>query len=108
MQPEIVIVEPDAAPRLKASKEAGKPVRADGPVSSWAGSTARSRLSGRRGAERLADRFVTISDEVAIGRGRRSRLGDDALGRCRSRGGAGERWRLAGRADAGHRLRGAV
>ena len=32
-QPEIIIVEPEAAPCLKASHEAGAPVRADGPVS---------------------------------------------------------------------------
>ena len=65
VQPEIVIVEPDAAPCLKASKEAGKPVRADGPVSNMGRLDCKEpSILAVEALNRLADRFVTISDEA--------------------------------------------
>ncbi len=66
VQPEIVIVEPDAAPCLQASKAAGAPTRADGPVSNMGRLDCKEpSILAVEALNRLADRFVTISDAVA-------------------------------------------
>ena len=61
-----MIVEPDRAACLKASMEAGRPTRGDGPVSNM------GRLDCKEPSLRAfevlkdaADRFVTVSDEQA-------------------------------------------
>lgn len=65
-QPEITVVEPERAACLKASIEANRPTRADGPVSNM------GRLDCKEPSLRAfevlrgtADRFVTVSDEDA-------------------------------------------
>jgi diaminopropionate ammonia-lyase len=64
--PQIIVVEPDAAPALAASITAGHPVTAEGPVS------AMGRLDCKepsyialKGLSRDADFFVTLSEEEA-------------------------------------------
>jgi len=65
-QPEILVVEPDAAPCLQASMEAGRLTRVEGPVSTM------GRLDCKEASmltfdslSRTADRFITISDQQA-------------------------------------------
>lgn len=65
-QPEIIIVEPDRAPCLKASVEAGQMMKSDGPVSNM------GRLDCKEPSmlafnilREQADHFVTITDEQA-------------------------------------------
>ena len=64
--PVIVVVEPGAAPALKASIEAGKPVFADGPVSNMGRLDCKEpSLIALKGLSRDADFFLTISDDLA-------------------------------------------
>lgn len=65
-QPMIVVVEPDRAPCLKASAAAGRPTRANGPVSNMGRLDCKdpSQVALEILAD-VADTFVTVSDEVA-------------------------------------------
>ncbi len=66
VQPEIIIVEPDAAPCLQASSEAEKPVRADGPVSNMGRLDCKEPSLIAHEALALCDvTFATVSDEAA-------------------------------------------
>lgn len=61
--PRIVVVEPEVAPALAASIAAGKPVRADGPVSAMGRLDCKEpSLIALRGLARDADIFATISE----------------------------------------------
>ncbi|NNK77488.1 MAG: pyridoxal-phosphate dependent enzyme, partial [Litoreibacter sp.] len=63
--PKILVVEPEAAPALYASIEAGRPVLAGGPVSSMGRLDCKEpSLIALKGLARDADFFVTISDEA--------------------------------------------
>lgn len=66
VQPRIIVVEPEAAPCLRDSAAAGKPVTVNGPVSNMGrlDCKAPSMLAYQVLAE-LADEFVTISDQQA-------------------------------------------
>jgi diaminopropionate ammonia-lyase len=65
--PRIVIVEPDAAPALQASIEAGKCVFADGPDSIMGRLDCKEpSLIALNGLARDADDFLTLSDEEVI------------------------------------------
>ncbi|WP_172297671.1 pyridoxal-phosphate dependent enzyme [Pseudoruegeria sp. HB172150] len=65
--PRIVVVEPEAAPALTASIEAGKPVIAPGPVSIMGRLDCKEpSLIALKGLARDADEFVTISEEEAV------------------------------------------
>lgn len=62
--PVIVVVEPDAAPALQASIQAGKCVFADGPDSSMGRLDCKeASLIALNGLARDADHFLTLSDE---------------------------------------------
>jgi diaminopropionate ammonia-lyase len=61
--PEIIVVEPDAAPALRASVEAGEAVFADGPDSSMGRLDCKEpSLIALNGLARDADVFLTLSD----------------------------------------------
>lgn len=65
-QPEIIIVEPDAAPCLKASVESGRLTRADGPESIMGRLDCKdASLISFQSLSRDADHFITISDANA-------------------------------------------
>ncbi len=65
-QPHIVVVEPDAAPCLKASMEAGSLIRADGPVSNMGRLDCKdASLISFHSLSVDADHFVTVSDAQA-------------------------------------------
>ena len=65
-EPKIIVVEPDAAPALQASIEAGQSVYADGPVSNMGRLDCKEpSLIALKGLARDADYFLTISDELA-------------------------------------------
>jgi diaminopropionate ammonia-lyase len=65
-QPEIVVAEPDAAPCLFRSIEAGRLTRADGPVSNMGRLDCKdASLIAFSALRRDADLFVTVSDEHA-------------------------------------------
>ena len=62
----IVVVEPDAAPALQASIEAGESVTASGPVSNMGRLDCKEpSLIALKGLARDADQFMTISDKLA-------------------------------------------
>ena len=64
--PKIIVVEPDAAPALQASIEAGKPVFSDGPVSNMGRLDCKEpSLIAMKGLAEHANSFLTISDEAA-------------------------------------------
>ncbi|MFN3211004.1 MAG: pyridoxal-phosphate dependent enzyme [Roseovarius sp.] len=64
--PRIVVVEPEAAPALQASIEAGRPVVTHGPVSAMGRLDCKApSLIALRGLSRDADDFVTITEEEA-------------------------------------------
>lgn len=64
--PQIVVVEPDAAPALQAAIEAGKFVTTSGPVSNMGRLDCKeASLIALKGLARDADSFVTITDERA-------------------------------------------
>lgn len=64
--PEIIVVEPDAAPALQASIRAGSLVTAPGPVSAMGRLDCKTpSMVALAGLSRDADRFVTISEEKA-------------------------------------------
>ncbi|MEL7429160.1 MAG: pyridoxal-phosphate dependent enzyme [Pseudomonadota bacterium] len=64
--PNIIVVEPDAAPALQAGIKAGKPVFADGPVSNMGRLDCKEpSLIALKGLARDADFFLTVSDELA-------------------------------------------
>lgn len=64
--PHIVVVEPEAAPALAASIAAGRPVIADGPVSSMGRLDCKEpSLIALKGLARDADSFVMITEEEA-------------------------------------------
>lgn len=65
-QPQIIVVEPDAAPCLLASVKAGEPVRADGPASNMGRLDCKdASLIAFEALREDADRFVTVTDEDA-------------------------------------------
>lgn len=65
-QPEIIVVEPDAAPCLMASAKAGALTRADGPLSNMGRLDCKdASLIAFDSLQRDAERFVTVSDEEA-------------------------------------------
>ena len=65
-EPRIVVVEPEVAPALAASIEAGRPVHAPGPVSAMGRLDCKEpSLIALKGLARDADLFVTISEEEA-------------------------------------------
>lgn len=65
-QPEIIVVEPDAAPCLMASAKAGKLTRADGPLSNMGRLDCKdASLIAFDSLRRDAELFVTVSDEDA-------------------------------------------
>ena len=62
--PVIVVVEPEVAPALTASVEAGRPVRTEGPVSGMGRLDCKEpSLIALKALARDADFFVTISEE---------------------------------------------
>lgn len=62
--PSIVVVEPEAAPALMASIEAGRPVKTEGPVSAMGRLDCKEpSLIALKGLARDADYFVTLSEE---------------------------------------------
>lgn len=64
--PRIIVVEPEAAPALQASIEAGRPVATKGPVSAMGRLDCKEpSLIALRGLSRDADDFVTITEEEA-------------------------------------------
>ncbi|RBI71197.1 PLP-dependent lyase/thiolase [Roseovarius sp. TE539] len=64
--PRIVVVEPEAAPALRDSIAAGRPVTAAGPVSSMGRLDCKApSLIALKGLARDADAFVTVSDAQA-------------------------------------------
>lgn len=67
VQPEIIIVEPEAAPCLRESHRAGRPVRADGPVSSMGRLDCKEpSIIAHAVLERCNVGYVTVSeDDVA-------------------------------------------
>ncbi len=66
VQPVIIVVEPEAAPCLRASIEAGALTRADGPVSNMGRLDCKeASLLAFEGLRSDADGFTTISDEEA-------------------------------------------
>ena len=66
VQPKIIVVEPDAAPCLLKSVEAGKLTRADGPESNMGRLDCKdASLIAFDALRRDADMFVTVSDEEA-------------------------------------------
>lgn len=66
--PQILVVEPTAAPALQASIEAGRPVVAEGPVSNMGRLDCKEpSLIALRGLSRDADAFVTVTEEEASG-----------------------------------------
>ncbi|SNT22853.1 diaminopropionate ammonia-lyase [Antarctobacter heliothermus] len=65
-QPEIIVVEPDAAPCLQRSVEAGRLTRVDGADSNMGRLDCKdASLIAFRALQQDADRFVTITDEEA-------------------------------------------
>lgn len=65
-QPDIMIVEPDRAACLKASMDAGRPTRADGPVSNMGRLDCKEpSLRAFEVLREAADRCITVSDEQA-------------------------------------------
>ncbi|MCP4316384.1 MAG: pyridoxal-phosphate dependent enzyme [Hyphomicrobiales bacterium] len=65
-QPEIIIVEPEAAPCLKESVEAGQLVTVEGPVSNMGRLDCKvPSMLAFNILQQTADRFVTITDEAA-------------------------------------------
>lgn len=65
-QPQIIVVEPDAAPCLLKSVEAGKLTRADGPESNMGRLDCKdASLIAYEALRRDADMFVTVGDEDA-------------------------------------------
>ncbi len=65
-EPKIIVVEPEWAPALTASIEAGKPVKTQGPVSNMGRLDCKEpSLIALKGLAREADSFVTISEEEA-------------------------------------------
>jgi len=65
--PRIIVVEPDAAPALAASINAGKVVRAEGPISIMGRLDCKEpSLIALKGLARDADVFATISEEEAL------------------------------------------
>lgn len=65
-EPRIVVVEPEAAPALQASIEAGRPVATEGPVSAMGRLDCKEpSLIALRGLSRDADAFVTLSEDEA-------------------------------------------
>lgn len=65
-RPEILVVEPDAAPCLARSVAAGRPVRAEGPVSTMGRLDCKMpSLIALEVLREAADRFVTIDDRAA-------------------------------------------
>jgi diaminopropionate ammonia-lyase len=66
VQPEIVIVEPDAAPCLKSSDEAGCPVQVDGPISNMGRLDCKApSLIAYKILQQSDVRYQTVSDEEA-------------------------------------------
>ncbi len=64
--PRIVVVEPEAAPALQASIEAGRPVATEGPVSAMGRLDCKEpSLIALRGLARDADAFVTLTEDEA-------------------------------------------
>ena len=62
--PEIIVVEPEAAPALKASMEAGQPLITAGPVSAMGRLDCKEpSLIALKGLARDADMFMTITEE---------------------------------------------
>ncbi|MEV8634045.1 pyridoxal-phosphate dependent enzyme [Streptosporangium sp. NPDC051023] len=89
-RPRIVVVEPEAAPCLLASVRAGEPVRVEG------GRTTLGRLDCRepsllawRLLSRLADAFVTVTDEEAEGAARLLVTEEVRISACGAAGAAG-------------------
>ena len=65
-QPNVMIVEPDRAACLQASVDAGRPTRADGPVSNMGRLDCKEpSLRAFEVLRETADRFVTVSDAQA-------------------------------------------
>ncbi|MES0879375.1 diaminopropionate ammonia-lyase [Roseibium sp. SCP14] len=63
-QPELIVVEPEAAPCLVASHEAGKPVRADGPDSNMGRLDCKEpSIVAWQTLERSGVRFVTLTED---------------------------------------------
>ncbi|MEM9104749.1 MAG: pyridoxal-phosphate dependent enzyme [Pseudomonadota bacterium] len=63
-QPEIIVVEPEAAPCLRESVQAGKMVTVEGPVSNMGRLDCKTpSMLALEVLEQAADRFVTVSDE---------------------------------------------
>ncbi len=66
--PRVIVVEPDAAPALRDSIRAGRPVSAAGPASIMGRLDCKTpSLIALKGLSRDADAFVVISDEEAAG-----------------------------------------
>ncbi len=64
--PRIIVVEPDAAPALQTSIEAGRPVATQGPASTMGRLDCKApSLIALKGLARDADSFVTVSDAQA-------------------------------------------
>jgi diaminopropionate ammonia-lyase len=73
-QPRIIVVEPDAAPCLLKSVEAGKPTRADGPESNMGRLDCKdASLIAFEALRQDADTFMTVSDAEAGAAARRFR-----------------------------------
>ncbi|ATG45443.1 hypothetical protein PhaeoP18_03788 (plasmid) [Phaeobacter piscinae] len=67
VQPEIIVVEPDAAPCLQHSARAGEMVTVDGPVSNMGRLDCKTpSLLAYEILSKAADRYVTISDTAAL------------------------------------------
>jgi len=65
--PRIIVVEPEAAPALQSSIEAGKPVETQGPVSNMGRLDCKEpSLIALAGLARDADAFVTITEQEAL------------------------------------------
>lgn len=66
-QPELIVVEPEAAPCLLRSVERGALTRADGPVSNMGRLDCKdASLIAYETLRRTADRFQTVSDDAAL------------------------------------------
>ncbi len=65
-QPEVIVVEPDAAPCLKASHQAGMPVRVDGPISNMGRLDCKApSIVSWHTLERCGVTYSTLSEEDA-------------------------------------------
>jgi diaminopropionate ammonia-lyase len=65
-QPELIVVEPEAAPCLQASHDAGRPTRADGPSSTMGRLDCKEpSIVAWRALERCGVTYDTLSDEEA-------------------------------------------